>query len=344
MRRSLVRENGCGAGVDGSSAGARASSGDALAELLSTLRFRGGVFLAATFRAPWCIASQVTEEDCAPGLRAGKGLIAFHYVLEGRVSVDVAAAAAQDACAGDMILLPRNDVHRVGSDLALAPIDAESLIQSANEHDLAQIDFGPAGAAVVSRFVCGYLAAGVEGHLLLDALPSVLVTSTSGRPSQEWVQSSFSFAARAHAAARPGSQQILARLAELLFVESIREHIDRLAGRSAGWLAAIRDPALGRALTALHGRVAHRWTTAELAERASLSRSAFAERFTRTLGVPPMTYLTRWRMLLAAQRLRESASPIGRIAAEVGYESEPTFSRAFAREMGVPPGEFRKAR
>jgi lambda family phage portal protein len=102
------------------------------------------------------------------------------------------------------------------------------------------------------------------------------------------------------------------------------------------------EPWLARALAALHARVQHPWTTESLAREALLSRSAFAERFTRVLGMPPMTYLTRWRMYVAARRLRESAVPIGRIAAEVGYESESTFSRAFAREMGLAPGTFRR--
>src|SRR5690606_27296543 len=109
-----------------------------------------------------------------------------------------------------------------------------------------------------------------------------------------------------------------------------------------GWLAALRDPPLSRALAAIHAQVAHPWTTETLAQQAFLSRSAFAERFTRTVGQPPMSYLTRWRMLLAAQRLRESPATIAQIAAEVGYESEATFSRAFSREMGAAPGTWRR--
>lgn len=313
---------------------------DALSDLLRVLRFSGGVFLDATFRAPWCVYSQVTDEDCAPGA-APASLVAFHYVLDGRLQVRVGAEAPRDCRAGDLILIGRNDVHRLGSDLGLPPMRAESLIRKAHEHELAQIDFG-AGEAVLSRFVCGYLATAVRVHPLLEVLPRLLVTSVRHRPCAEWVESSFRYAARAYAQREPGAQEILARLSELLFVQAVREHIDSLPPEATGWLAALRDPPLARALAALHARVAHPWTTELLAEEALLSRSSFAERFTRTLGMPPMTYLTRWRMLTAAQRLTDTRASIAQIAAAVGYESESTFSRAFVREMGVSPGVYRR--
>ena len=137
---------------------------------------------------------------------------------------------------------------------------------------------------------------------------------------------------------------MLARLSELLFVEAVREHLDRLPQTGTGWLAALRDPALARALSAIHARVGEPWTVDALAAEARLSRSAFAERFTEVLGVPPLTYLTRWRMQVAARRLRDSHHGIAAIAADLGYESEASFSRAFKREMGAAPGRYRQQR
>jgi AraC-like DNA-binding protein len=122
----------------------------------------------------------------------------------------------------------------------------------------------------------------------------------------------------------------------------VRGHIEQLPGNATGWLAALRDPSLSRALSALHARPAQPWTSEELAKEACLSRSAFAERFANTLGMPPISYLAQWRMLLAGQRLRESSETIAQIATTVGYESESTFSRAFAREMGLAPGAWRR--
>ncbi len=193
-----------------------------------------------------------------------------------------------------------------------------------------------------NHFVCGYLWTAVRDHPLLLALPRVLVADLRGHSCADWAASSFRYAAREHAEHRPGSQEILARLSELLFVEAVRGHIENLPGNSTGWLAALRDPPLARALSALHARPRHPWTTEGLATEVLLSRSAFAERFTSTVGMPPMSYLARWRMLLAGQRLRESADTIAQIAGSVGYESESTFSRAFTREMGTSPGAWRK--
>jgi AraC-like DNA-binding protein len=315
---------------------------DALSDLLRTLRFTGGVFLDATFRAPWCVYSQVTEEDCAPGTTPAAGLVAFHYVLDGTLDVRLDGAPVQTCRAGDLIVVARNDRHLVGSDLALPPQHAETLIRRANEHSLAQIDFGD--GAVVSRFVCGYLATAVRGDLLREALPPLLVVDVRTRASAEWIETSFRYAARARATRQAGAQEQLARLSELLFIEAVREYVEGLPPDATGWLAALRDPPLSRALGALHARVADRWTTDALAEEALLSRSAFAERFVRTVGMPPVTYLTRWRMQLACQKLRESAAPIARIASEVGYESESTFTRAFTREIGIAPGAYRRRR
>jgi AraC-like DNA-binding protein len=314
---------------------------DALSDLLRVLRFAGGVFLDATFRSPWCVRSQVTREDCAPGVEANGGLVGFHYVLEGNVRVRVGREGPRDAGPGALILVARNDEHLLGSELTLPPMPAEPLIRKAEDDGLAHIDFGD-GPAIESRFVCGYLATALRAHPLLEALPAVLVADVRGRPSAEWVESSFRYAAREHAARRPGSQDVLARLSELLFVEAVREHIESLPSDATGWLAALRDPPLARALAALHARPAFAWTAEGLAREAFLSRSAFAERFVRTVGLPPMSYLTRWRMLLAAQRLRESPDSIAQIASQVGYESESTFSRAFSREMGAAPGAWRR--
>lgn len=313
---------------------------DALSDLLRVLHFSGGVFLDAVFRAPWSMDSQVTPEECADVAEPGACLIGFHYVLQGRLQVRL-DGEERDCGPGDFILLCRNDLHRVGSDLGLAPLPAETVMHRPNQQELFRIDFGK-GGAVVSHIVCGFLATPVRAHPLIEALPPLLVAGMGSRPCGEWVESSFRYAARAYASRQPGVQETLARLSQLLFVEAVRDQIERLAPEATGWLAALRDPPLARALSALHGRVGHAWTTEALADEALLSRSTFAERFARTLGVPPMTYLTRWRMLSAARRLRESPASIARIAAEVGYESESTFSRAFAREMGMPPGRFRQ--
>jgi AraC-like DNA-binding protein len=315
---------------------------DALSDLLRVVRFSGGLFLESNWRAPWCVRSQVVPQDCGPGLKAGGGLVGFHFVLDGRVQVRVGSEPPRIAGPGSIILLSRNDPHLLGSDVAMPPMDARPLIRKAEEDLLARSDFGT-GRQVKSHFVCGFLATAMRDNPLLTALPPLLVANLRGRPCAEWADASFRYAAREHAARRPGSQEILARLSEMLFVEAVQGYIDGLPGHATGWLGALRDPSLSRALSALHLRPARGWTAEELAKEACLSRSALAERFTSTLGLPPMSYLTRWRMLLAGQRLRESSDTLAQVAAAVGYESEFSFSRAFARETGVTPGAWRKS-
>ena len=314
---------------------------DALSDLLRVLRFSGGLFLETKFRAPWCVRAHISREDCGPGVNSEGDLAAFHYILEGRVQVRLGKEQPCSAGPGELILLARNDPHLLGSDVTLPPLEATRLIRKAGEHELARLDFGSA-RQVRNRFVCGFLATATRKHPLLMALPPVLVADLRGRPCAEWAESSFRYVAREHAAPRPGSQETIARLSELLFVEVVRGYIEQLPAAATGWLAALRDPPLARALAALHARPAQPWTAEALAKEACLSRSAFAERFGTTLNMPPISYLTRWRMLLAGQRLRESAETIAQIASTVGYESESTFSRAFTREMGLAPGAWRR--
>jgi AraC-like DNA-binding protein len=140
---------------------------------------------------------------------------------------------------------------------------------------------------------------------------------------------------------RAGSQSVLNRLSELMFVEIIRLHMDQLANDRTGWLAGLRDPLVGRALTLLHARPAHAWTLEELASEAATSRSALADRFTQIVGSPPIQYLTQWRMQIAANRLADPRVKVAAVAHEVGYESEAAFSRAFKKFVGRSPSQWR---
>jgi transcriptional regulator GlxA family with amidase domain len=158
-----------------------------------------------------------------------------------------------------------------------------------------------------------------------------------------WIESSFKYAARELGAGRIGSPAIVARLAEILFGEAVRRHVESLPADGRGWLAGVRDPIVGRALTLIHGQKAHRWTVPGLAREVGASRSAFADRFTTLIGESPIRYLARQRLRVAAERLRESQEPIASVAFEVGYESEAAFSRAFKREFGQSPLAWRKA-
>lgn len=199
------------------------------------------------------------------------------------------------------------------------------------------------GGGTPTRLVCGYVGTGMRRHPLLNALPTAFALDLNDQACAEWVAASFRYAAQEVASGRAGSETVLAKLSELLFVEAVRHYAETLPPERKGWFAALRDPAVGRALALMHDRVSHGWTTDELAAAVNLSRSAFAERFSQLVGAPPISYLTDWRMQLAAARLRDTPRSIGQIAGELGYESEATFTRAFKRATGLAPGRYRGA-
>ena len=313
---------------------------DALSDLLRVVRLSGGVFLDAEFSAPWCVAAQVGAEDCRLVMAEPARVIAFHYVVAGRLLLQVAAELPVELRSGTIVLLPRNDAHTLASETGLQPVSGDRLMQADPGGGLARIRYGGGGES--AHIVCGFVGTEARHHPLIDALPSTLVLDLNGKPAGEWISSSFRYAAGELAAVRAGSAIVLAKLSEAMFVEAVRCYLETLPADRRGWLAGLRDPVVGRALALLHTQLARAWTAEELAREACLSRSAFADRFTALIGVPPIKYLTTWRMQVAAQRLRESRRSMAQIAADVGYESEAAFARAFKREFAMSPAQWRK--
>jgi AraC-like DNA-binding protein len=199
------------------------------------------------------------------------------------------------------------------------------------------------GGGATTRTVCGFLACNETlSNPILSALPRIFKVDMRNDPRSAWLESSLQFAAAEAAEWRVGSAIVLARLSELLFVEAVRRCIDALPADRKGWLAGVRDRFVGRALSLLHAQPAHAWTVDELARKVGLSRSALAQRFTDLLEQPPMQYLARWRLQLAAQELLIGGKSLAAIATQVGYDSEAAFNRAFKREFGMPPAGWRK--
>ena len=313
---------------------------DALSSVLRALRLSGGVFLDAEFSAPWCVVSQVTPEDCGPAVPRPARMIAFHYIVVGHLLVQTGAEPPVQVHGGHMVLLPRNEEHILGSERGLTPVRSQDLPMENGNGGFIRLRYGAGGEK--SHMVCGFVGTDVRNHPLLDALPSILVLDLNGDSACEWISSSFRYAAGEHAGLRAGSAVVLAKLSELLFVEAIRRYMEMLPPERGGWLGGLRDPVVGRALGLLHSQVARPWTADELAREVRLSRSAFAERFTQLVGMPPMKYLAAWRMQLAAQRLRDGHHYVAEVAAEVGYESEAAFTRAFKRKFAASPAQWRK--
>jgi len=201
------------------------------------------------------------------------------------------------------------------------------------------------GGGATTRLVCGYLACDARSaRLLLAGLPRLLRVNVRGSNAGIWLESSVRYALAEARSPRPGGAGVLAKLAELLFIEVLRLYMNAQGEGRTGWLAGMGDRIVGGALTALHSHPAQAWTLETLARTAGSSRSVLAERFQQLVGTTPMQYLTQWRMLLAANLLCRSNAPLARIAEDVGYQTDTAFSRAFRREYGCPPAAWRRNR
>ena len=318
---------------------------DALSDVLKSVRLEGAVYLNAEFTAPWCIQAKFGLASVRARLAGAEHVVFFHFLTEGGCKVRLAdSVEALDVASGDLVLFAREDKHLMGSDLQLAPVEAASLIRAdaAADGDFIQMRHGGGGAA--TRFVCGYLACSRSlCRPLLDALPRVLRIPIGDGPAAGLLRELLRVGVRESSASRPGTESMLAKLSELMFVEAMRRYAESLPPEGKGWLAGVRDSHIGRALALLHGEPGKAWTVDELARNVALSRSALAERFAALVGEPPMQYLMRWRLALAAQTLRSSGEAVARVAERSGYESEAAFNRAFKREFGMPPAAWRKA-
>jgi AraC-like DNA-binding protein len=313
---------------------------DALSEVLQAIRLEGALYLDAEFTAPWCVEAQFGLHTAADRLPRSEHIAFFHVLTDGTCRARlVDGTEVLDLAAGDILMFPHDHPHLLGSDVSLPPAERDQVIDKRGG-GLFQMRHGGGGAA--TRFVCGYLACDPRiCRPLFSALPRMLRVSVG--EDAAWLLQMLRVGVQESLAQGPGARSLLAKLAELMFVEAIRRFAMTQPEDRRGWLAGLRDRHVGRALALLHGRPAHAWTVDSLAREVALSRSTFAERFVELIGEPPMQYLTRWRLALAAQRLRAGSEPISRVAERAGYESEAAFNRAFKREFGRPPSAWRKS-
>jgi AraC-like DNA-binding protein len=314
---------------------------DALSELLRTVKLSGALFFNAHCYAPWCVQA-APSRSFRPFIRQpATHVIEFHVMTEGRGYIRVGNETTP-LTAGDIAIVPHGDPHRMGNGLVTAADDGMESLESILRGNLAPYRIG--GDGELTRLVCGYL--GCEKQLLaplLVGLPRVVRVHLRDDAYGQSLERMVGHAVEQVAGAVPGSDVIVARLAEVLFAEALRRYVLKLPPQRTGWLAGAADPAVGRALAAMHQRPADPWTLDELADAAGVSRSTLAERFARYLGQGPMTYLADWRLELAAESLRTTSRSVLDIAGDVGYESEAAFNRAFKRRFALPPARYRKS-
>jgi AraC-like DNA-binding protein len=332
---------------------------DVLSDVLRVVRLSGAVFFTADFSSPWAIESPVPDVLASAMMPEAECVVLFHILVDGKCEVVCQGHPVPVMESGDVIVFPRGDQHTMRSHAAATATPLASIFSPGKYDEPPQLSYG--GGGRTSRLVCGYLNCDQRFSPLVEALPTMLlvrsrddysaIEAIDARGSQPtvvpqgsgtWLGTTLKFTVNEVRAVRPGNAAILGRLTELMFVEIIREYMQRLPMSQGGWLAGVNDPVVGNALRLLHANPARDWTVEELAREVAVSRSVLAQRFTALVGESPIRYLASWRMQLAKQMMREGTRNIQDVAARVGYDSEAAFNRAFKRATGCPPAAWRK--
>jgi AraC-like DNA-binding protein len=322
---------------------------DTLSDVLRTVRLTGSVFFLSEISSP-CDSARVAEgTSLAPALAPRtQNVISYHVVAEGACWAGLYEGDPVRLEAGDVLVFPHGDSYYIGLDREMpGPPNVQACVGYLSAISRGQLPFvltGGGGGPERAKLVCGFLGCDQRPfNPLLDSLPRLMIVRGGKRPAGDRLDRLIELALAEAREQNPGGESVRLRLSELVFVEAIRRHLATMPQGESGWLAGLRDEAVGRALTSLHAQPTHGWTLASLAKASGTSRSGLADRFNRLVGQPPMQYLMRWRMQLAAQLLSDGWSKVGAVAAEVGYDSEAAFSRAFKKVSGVAPATWRRA-
>jgi AraC-like DNA-binding protein len=319
-------------------------SADPLADVLTSVRLTGSVFFRVQCAPPWVAEAPPSSAIAGTVMPGVDHVIEFHAVARGSCLAGIVGEAPVALEAGDVICFPHGDPHVLSSAPGLrATPDLSAYARPSDAPLPFTVKYGTGPAEV--ELVCGFLGCDARPfNPLLAALPRVLRARDRDGPRSGWLSRFIEVAEAESRSPALGGEGVLSRLSELMFVELVRRHVEGLAPDRAGWLAGLCDPHLGRALAALHARPGDPWTVEGLAHAAGLARSSLAERFAAVIGEPPMQYLTRWRMQVAAGLLATTHDGVAGIAARVGYASEAAFNRAFKKIVGTPPAKWRKRR
>lgn len=316
---------------------------DALSDVLRTVRLTGATFFDVVATAPW-VAEQPTPEMILPKILPGaRHLIAYHIVTKGRCFANIVGEPPIELEEGDVVVFTKGDAHVVSSSPGMRahPVPPNALDGVSGIQLPFFMNYGADGPPT-NMFVCGFLACDAQPfNPLIDSLPPIIRTGSLDGEVR-WLGELIRLAIAESAEKRPGGESVLARLSELMFIEVVRRHVQSLPVAQVGWIAGLRDPFVGKALSLMHGAPSRGWCLEALARAVGLSRSVLAERFALLVEMPPMHYLARWRMQVAAGLLSGGNSNIATVAAEVGYSSEAAFSRAFKSIVGIPPSRWRR--
>ncbi|BCL15041.1 AraC family transcriptional regulator [Micromonospora sagamiensis] len=309
------------------------STSDPLGEALHLLEVRGAFYCRSEFTTPFGLELPPYE-----------GYLWFHVITRGSCWLEAPGAQPRRLAASELALVPHGQGHRLRSepDAATPSIFALEREQLGERYEI--LRHGGGGERV--DMVCGAVrfdhpAAG----RLLALLPQILTVDPASSPTRlEWLRSTLRLMELEADGLRPGGETVITRLSDVLVVQALRAWLESDPAARSGWLGALQDPLIGRAISLVHREPGREWTVASLADQVPMSRSAFAARFTELVGEPAMSYVTRWRMHLAATALRDEGATVAELASRFGYRSEAAFARAFKRVVGSPPGAVRRTR
>jgi AraC-like DNA-binding protein len=311
---------------------------DTVSDVLRAVRLNGAFFYRVEASSPWSVDALGARDLVPRVLPEAEHLISYHILLSGSCWAGLDSKSQIHMEPGDVVVFPHGDPHIMSSDNGYH--DASGRDGTSAKRYPSTVLLGPNNERPTT-LVCGFLGCDMRPYNpLLSSLPRrIHIRGIAGG----WLSQ---FPRQVVAESRGGgvgSDTILTRMAELMFVEVIRRHVEQ-SPQTSGWLAGLRDEVVGPALSQLHERPSHSWTLAELAGTIASSRSVLVERFSQLVGVPPMAYLTRWRLQLASEQLSRGSAKVAAVGAQVGYGSEAAFSRAFKRETGLSPAAWRRAR
>jgi AraC-like DNA-binding protein len=314
---------------------------DALSAALNSVRMTGAIFFNAVCTAPWGFRVPLLKRVAhvlAPGTER---LVSYHLVTEGKAVVKFDGEEEVPVSAGDIVIIPHGDAHAIANGSPSNLIDTEKSLGKFLTGTLNSMRLG--GGGEITHFVCGFF--GCDRHadrLFLAGLPPMIKMNIRGDAAGEWLETSIRHLVCEADSKRPGTTVLLSKMAEALFVATLRRYMEELPPEQVGWLDGARDPIVGAALALMHDNPCHSWTVPDLACEVGTSRSVLTERFARFLDESPLAYLARWRLQLAARRLQSTRNTVLQVAFDVGYESEAAFNRAFKREYGLPPAQYRR--
>ncbi len=303
---------------------------DVLTDVLQTLRVQGACYGRVQAGAPWGVSARGNDDA------------KFHVVLSGSCWLLVEGESEPRLLqAGDIVALPHGHPHSLHDAPSTPAQPLEQLVLCRPERRGLALELGGSGAR--TELVSGRIRFEARAHNpLLAVLPAVMVLPGEAGRAVQWLEPTLQFIAWEVASGKPGAHTIVSRLADILFIQIVRGYLAGLPEDATGWLGALKDQQMGSALALIHQNPERDWTVLALAEEVAMSRSAFAARFTKLVGEPPLHYLTRWRMQKAAGLLREGRASLAEIAEQVGYDSEAAFSKAFKRAIGSAPGAYRR--